>query len=303
MSEQVDRGDFIDDEDVTLEDAAPVVEQKVEEPAVEEPKVEESGEEEERPRDDKGRFTGIPKARFDEAVGKEREAREAAERRAAELERQLAERQQTQAATVEIETLEAKVSELEVKYAQLLADGETEDAAKVRQEIRQSERAIARYEAQQDAKQTTSQILEAERFELAVAKLEAEHSFLNPKSEDYDAEVVEMILDRQASLVNRGTAPSKALTDATAFILKRLAPPAKTEEQGLTAAAKVDDRKAAQVAKNLDVQNRQPPSMKGVGLDSDKLGEKGLPSIASMTAEEFAALPEATKARLRGDLA
>lgn len=302
----IDRGDFLPEEIEALKTEAPVeepvVEEVVEEEAVEEAvDTPEKDKAEEPARDEKGRFAGIPKARFDEAVGKEREAREAAERRAAELERQLAERAQAQVKTEQIEELETKISEMEKQHAQFLLDGEAEKAAELMRSIRHTERQIARAEAQADARAATSQILEAERFELAVAKLEADYSTLNPKSETYDPELVEMILDRHARLVQGGMPPSQAITNATDFVMKRVARDEAPAQRGL-AAAKVPDRKAEQVKKNLEVQAKQPPSMKDVGLDSDKLGEKALPNVAQMTLEEFNALPAATKARLRGDM-
>lgn len=105
----IDRGDFLPEEIEALKTDAPVEEPVIEKAAAEETvkEVVEEGEKPEEPaRDDKGRFAGIPKARFDEAVGKEREAREAAERRASELERQLAERAQAQVKTEQTEELE-----------------------------------------------------------------------------------------------------------------------------------------------------------------------------------------------------
>lgn len=287
----IDRGDFLPEKIEALKTNAPV-----EDPVIKEAVAEETVEEAV-----KGRFTGIPKARFDEAVGKEREAREAAERRAVELERQLAERAQAQVKSEQTEELEGRVSEMEKQHAQFLLDGEAEKAAELMRSIRHTERQIARAEAQADARTATSQILEAERFELAVAKLEADYSTLNPKSETYDPELVEMILDRQARLVQGGMPPSQAITNATDFVMKRVARDEAPAQQGL-AAAKVPDRKAEQVKKNLEVQAKQPPSMKDVGLDSDKLGEKAMPNVAQMTLEEFNALPATTKARLRGDM-
>lgn len=293
----IDRGDFLPDELETLKAETPVAEEVVAEAPAEEPIAEEV-EEEAPPRDEKGQF--VPKGRFDEAIDKERTAREAAEKRAQDLERMLQERQQVQVKTEQTEELEAKIGEMEKHHAQLLLDGEGEKAAELMRSIRHTERQIARAEAQADARVTTNQILEAERFELSVAKLEADHPELNPKSESYDPELVEMILDRQARLVQAGAAPSKAIADAATFVMRRAAQRTEEPQQGL-AAAKAPDRKVAQVAKNLDVQAKQPPSMKEVGVDSDKLGEKALPSISQMTLEEFDALPAATKARLRGD--
>lgn len=315
-SSPADRGDLLEDlpETVTpvvedespfkpsVEDEKPVVEDTGDEKPVVEEADEKPAVEDEPARDEKGRF--IPKQRFDEAVGKERDAREAAERRAQDLERRLNEREQAQIKTQEVEEIESKISELEETYTQYLLDGEKEKARDTMKEIRLAERQIARMDTQAESTKATNQALEGERFNLAVATLEAEYPELNTESENYDPELVEMILDKQRRLVGTGAAPSKAIVEATSFVMKRFAKPEaaaeETKPEGL--GKKPDDRKAAQVSKNVDTARRQPPSMKEVGLDSDKLGEKGMPDINQMTLEEFNALPAATKSRMRGDL-
>ncbi len=302
-----DEGDELDTTPEAEKEEAEKEEAEKEEAEKEEAEKEEVEKEDEPQRDDKGRF--IPKQRFDQAVNKEREAREAAERRAADLERQLNERQKSQSHIAEVEKLEAEISKLDKQYAELLVDGEGEKAAEVARQMRALDRQIARAEVAQESSRATNQALEAERFEVAVAKLEADHPELNPQSEQYDRELVDYILLRQGQLVSEGMAPSKAIADATkkAYeLIERLRStgekePAPKAEKGLSAAA-AGDRKAAQVAKNLDAMSRQPANLKNVGLDSDKLGEKALPNIGQMSAEEYHALPEATKARLRGDL-
>ena len=55
------------------------------------------------------------------------------------------------------------------------------------------------------------------------------------------------------------------------------------------------------VEKSLATQNAQPSTMRDAGMDSDKLGKTGLPDVGKLTVEEYAALPESTRARLRGD--
>lgn len=269
-------------------------------------------EEDEPPRDEKGQFVAkdgakdakIPKARFDEAVGKERDAREAAERRAAELERQLAERSQKVAQDAQVEELETKIVGLEKQHAALLLDGEAEKAAAVMRDIRHAERAIARAEVRQESQVTTANTLESERLDLAIAQLEAEHPLLNPQSETFNEPLVNFILAEQQRLMrSEGLPPSKAIVRAATAILADFGPkpePAKDDPKGLSKAG--EERKAAQVQKNLETQKKQPASLKEVGLDSDKAGQSGpLPDVSKMTQDEFAALPESTKAKLRGD--
>lgn len=266
----------------------------------------------EQPRDDKGRFAEkearIPKSRFDEAVGKEREAREAAERRAQELERKLAETSANKEAAAEIERIEGEVEALEVKYQELLLDGNTAEAAKVMKQIRLAERQIATAEAESRAKATTARAIEADRLEAAIARLESDYPEFNTQSEAYDEDLVGLVLTKQRSLIQDGMSPSVALTKAGKDVAERFlkkqeeTTEVKDDSKGLAAAAKQDDRKKEAVAKAIETQNAQPASTKEVGLDSDKLGEKGLPDVTKLTADEFEALPESTKARLMGNL-
>lgn len=275
-------------------------EAKDEEP---EPKDDEA---EEKPRDEKGRFEAkIPKSRFDEAVGKEREAREAAERRAAELERQLRAGEAQQVKTQEIEAIETKITELEAKHAELLLDGNSKEAAAVMKEIRHAERQIARAEAETLADRRISQTLEAKTFDAVIARIEADHPEFNPESENYDADLVELVLTKQQSLMRaQGLSPSAAMEKAAKDVAERFLKqpePAKADTKGLAAAKVAEDRKAAQLAKNLDTAKKQPASMKESGIDSDKAGQTSALDVMNMTQEDFNALPESTKAKLRGD--
>lgn len=308
----MDRGNTVEapEPDTSVQEAK---EKQAEEDVKEviEDKAEKKGEEaEEQPRDDKGRFAEkdvkIPKSRFDDAVNKEREAREAAERRLAALEKQLAESTQRVEQSQQIAELETKGEDLSKQHAQFLVDGEVEKAAEVMKQIRQLDRQIAKAELTTETQRATAATLESEKVDLAIAQLEAEHTALNPDSEDFDAALANFVLSEQRRLVTeQGMAPSKALIKAGADIMKRFAPQkeaeaeAEPEKKGLK---NESDRKQAQVSKNLDVTKRQPASMKDVGLDSDKLGAtSATPDVNQMTREEFDALPESTKARMRGD--
>jgi len=273
---------------------------------VDEPKEDESKVEDEKPRAKDGKFApkGIPKERFDEAVGKEREAREAAERRANELERKLNATAQQQVQTQQIEHLETQLETLETKYSELMLDGDTAAATAVRKEIRQLDRAIARAESETVATQRTTQALEAQRVDTAIARLEADHALLNPDSESYDPDLVELVLSKQRTLIqSEGMAPSVALTKAATSVMGKFgkAPEPVEEPKGLAASKQAEERKAAQVKKNLDTASKQPASLKDAGVDSDKMGASNTPDFSKMTQEEFRALPASTIAKARGD--
>lgn len=274
-------------------------------------KTEEVGEppekvEDDKVRDEKGRFEAkIPKSRFDEAVGKEREAREAAERRAAEAERKLQEGQAAQVRTDQIEAIEADIANLEQKHADLLLDGNAKEAAGVMKEIRMAERKIARAESDAIADQRVTRTLETQRFDTVVARIEADYPEFNPDSDKYDTDLVALVLAKQGNLIrSEGMTPSvameRAAKDVAGRFLKVEEAKPEPDKKGLgnTQAA---DRKQEQVAKNLETQQRQPASMKESGIDSDKAGKTSDIDVGSMSADEMAALPEATRKRLRGD--
>ena len=284
--------------------------------------------EEDQPRDSTGKFAKkdhddarVPKARFDEAVGKERAAREAAEarardlvlgvrgvrardlrRRAVELEQMVRKESRTEAVSKAEEAIEA----LEAKHTKLILDGEHEAAAKVMKEIRHAERQIATSENNEKLGRATSQAVEQVRMEAAIARLESDHPALNQESEVYDQDLVDLVLAEQARLIRElGKTPSAALTDAATKIMRKFgaAQPVKDmpEAKGLAAAKEASSRKADQVAKNLETDRKQPA--KGTsGMDSDKAGMKdSLPDLDKLTPEEFEALPASAKAKMRGD--
>jgi hypothetical protein len=285
----------------------------------EEPVEEPAAEEEDKPaRDDKGKFAKkdsdhIPKSRFNEAVGKERDAREAAQARVAELEAQLRQReeQEAQARQSQVDEqareFEEKISELEKQHAKYLLDGDGDKAAEVMKTIRMAERQLAETSAYTKAQQAAGMMLEQDRMKLTIATLESEHPVLNPKSEEFDRDIVETILLWQAKGVEMGMSPSQALADSTERVMNRFykTQPAPAAE-GLSKAAEsqrtAEERTKAAVEKAVAASKAQPAPTTDVGLDSDKFGGKGLPDVSRMSSDEYNALPETTRARLRGDL-
>ena len=292
----VDRGDeFVADDVVVDEPEVKVDENVVEEPEV---KVEEPEVKVEEPaRDEKGKF--IPKGRFDEAVGKERAARETAERKLAELQASLKQVDRN----ADTEKLEAEIVGLEKQHSKLILDGDHEKAAELMTQIRLKERTISIQEATHLSVQAKNEAREEIRMDAAIESLETTYDVLNPDSENFDQDMVDFVLSTQASLINsERLSPSAALVKAAQKVMGKLgAKPTATTGKGLEAGRVAQDRKEAQVSKNIDTAKRQPASMKNSGLDSDKAGQMGEVDYTKLTSEERAALPEATRARLRGD--
>lgn len=308
----IDRGDSLEPPKV---DEPKVTDKEVEDEAKKLLKDEEEPKDEpkdEPARDATGKFAKkdhddarIPKARFDEAMSKERAAREAAEARAAALEAQVKQASKSE----EVQKREDEIEALEAKHSKLILDGEHEAAAKVMKEIRLAERQIANMENEVKLTKATTQAVEQVRMEAAIARLESDHPALNQESEEYDQDLVDLVLAEQRRLMTeQGYTAARALTTAGDKIMRKFgaaqaAPKDAEPKKGLDA-AKDSSRKADQVAKNLDTEKRQPPNQSVAGKDSDKAGMKDtLTDVTKLTPEEFAALPAATKAKLRGDFA
>lgn len=267
---------------------------------------------EERERDEQGRFTkkepSIPKARFDEAVEKERAGRLAAEARAADLEAKIA----AAAHGADVEKLEAEITELEKTHTKYILQGEADKAIEVMRDIRKKERAVIEANfAAKDAernKQSAAERAAAEEVERVNAEVAELMKIpeLDENNEKFNPTLVNLVLAEQARLINdEKLSPSAALRKAGASVteaanLNRTLSDASTEKKD----TKAEERKAEATKKALAAAGAQPASMKEAGLDSDKAGgnKATAEDVMKMSQEEFAALPEATKAKLRGDV-
>lgn len=297
---------------------------EVKEPEAKDPELKEPDEkqEEDQPRGPDGKFAKkddgqpadqrIPKARFDEAVNKERERAEAAERRLAELEARLTKSEPTKPTvdprTAEVDTLDSKIVELHSKRDGFLADGNAEKASELLREIRAEERKLMRLEAEMIAEEkagrATSQASEESLVDGVVATLESTYEVLRKGSETYNERMIDLVVAEQQRLMATGLSPSKALLKAGTDIMELVGQKKTTDET--KDEAKGEDLKEARrkeaLAKNLDTAKRQPGALKDVGLDSNAAGAKSLNlEVDKMTDKEFGSLSEEQLAKLRGD--
>lgn len=285
--------------------------------AAEELAAKAAADKEEQARDEKGKFAKkdksvpdhVPKDRFDEAVLKERQGREAAERRAAELEAQVAAQTKAEEKSDAVKKAEDAIEKLEAEHAQLILDGEVGKAAAKMKEIRHAVRDMTVAENASNVEAATSAAVEQVRFDAVVARLKADYPQLRNGSDEFDEDLVNFVLSEHMRLMETGKFPmSVAMSTAAERVMKKFQPAKAADPEGeknLEEAARKKseaDRKAEQVKKNLDTAARQPASMRDVGKDSDKSGQTDdLPDIDKLNAEEIAALPKATLARMRGD--
>lgn len=197
----------------------------------------------------------------------------------------------------------------EEEYLQAVADGDVKLCKALRTEIRNAEKAIIRFETEQqmrgemDAKGT--QITEAQKVDQLVKQYEADFPMLKKGNKDFDGDLVGEILEDYKERLAAGVAPSKAIEKSTRLILRANGidfenPGKQTGKGGLSDEVRGKKKEDART-RNADASGRQPPKMgtgdkKGKGTtDADEI------DVANLSDEEFKALPEATKKKLRGD--
>ena len=292
--------DADDEEEVVAEveeTVAEVVEEAEEPPALAaETPVTEAIEESvaETPVSEEPRKHMVPKSRLDEVLAKQKA-----------LEKQLddlkAQKQEPGEAPSDY-----AFDEKEVEYQNLVLDGESQKAAALRKEIRAAERAQLEYELTSKIGESVSQSQQATALQQAASDLEDNFPVFNRNSDQYNEDYTQEVIDLRDAFIVKGENPVAALAKAAKFVLREydlvdMGEPAAAPSLSAETAPRLDEvaKKRAEVSRKLKAAESQPPEMPGES--SSARGEKGL-DIASMTEDEFNALPEATLRRLRGDL-
>lgn len=313
--------DFDDDnEDLTTLDRGDELEPKAPtpaptEPAADEPHAEDAPNEEEaateQPRDEKGRFKKEDAAESEDEgpdgenlpirLNKAKAQRDAERARADALEQRLKEleskvpKDNTETADP-VQALNAEVDSLYEQAEEARLDGDTKLAAQIQRQIDAKNRDLVKLETMHAAQQASAQDRHAAQYNAMLDTIEARVSALNPRSDDYDPALVQEMEFQVRAYEAAGLSPPAALARASALIFRAdmfsASSPNASEKPVSKPASKKPD-----VEKALDTARRQPPDMSKVGAntDSQKL------DVSRMTDDEFDALPEATKRRLRGD--
>ena len=190
----------------------------------------------------------------------------------------------------------------EVEYQNMVLDGETEKAVGLRREIRKAERATLEFEMRAEMNQTVSQDRQMTALQQAANAMEDAYPIFDRNSETFNEEVTNEVVELRDMFMQGGYDVVAALSKAVKYVVKdHDLDQAQESVPSLAGKAQKSDelaKKRAQVSRKLQAADAQPPELPGES--SSMHGEKGL-DLSTMTEEEFAALPEATLKRLRGD--
>jgi hypothetical protein len=182
----------------------------------------------------------------------------------------------------------------ERKYAELLADGDFDAAAKLRLEINGhlEQRAEERFSQKQALAQAQSSVTEA------AAQAVSDYPYLD--TADGEIAMVAIVAQRD-NLIRQGIAPGAALAQAVGEIAPKFAPEgsATPGKELQSAALRVDTRPIAAAARGLRDIGSQPPI---VTAGAGNRATAGKVDVEDMTEAQFEALTPQEKSRLRGDV-
>ena len=240
----------------------------------------------------------IPKARFDEALGKAK-AREQA--LLDEIEK-LKGGQQAAATTKAVGEMRSKIDELQDKYEDLILDGKKDEARKVRRQVDELRDALSEYQTNTKSEAARKAAIDEMSYNAQLAGYEAKYPALNPEHEEFDEDTTDEVATLLNAFVKAGQKRADALAKAVKYVLGAPSAPAKSGDDD-KAKGMAEQRAAEARKKAAEANKKQPPNGKDVGLDSDKAGggNKGDIDIMRMTQDKFAKLDEETLSKLRGD--
>lgn len=249
----------------------------------------------------KGKNPRIPLSRHKDMLEKERGKR-------AELERQLAQFQRgSEVATLneDITAAEDNILKMEAQYNELMSDGEVKQAAALMTKIRQTERAIVEAKSDMKIAAAESRATERARYNLVLERIESAYPQLNEDHDDFDADLMEDVIDLKGAYERKGLTPTAAMQKA---VDKIVGTSTKRQESAVDTTPRVTakdvgaERRKGAVKQTLDAVTRTPPNANRVGLDSDRAGG-ALTSkdVIKLSQADFNQLPDDVLARMRGD--
>lgn len=301
----IERGDFLEEELQEEEEESPE-EEEVEEGEEEEyDSEEEEGEEEEAPEeegdeedseeeDEEGEQQNsqprIPKARLDREIAKRRKAEEekqAYEARILDLLEKMAKDKEPEPSP---EPAPFDFDAAEEKYQELLIEGDTKAASKLRSEIRKAEREEFLKEINPEGH--TREILAERDFSAAVSQHIQTNPALDDASDEYDQDLVDSINVMMRGYVANGEDKVSALDKA----VKRLTSPSKKKPAPKLGKDTAREKKSLKNA--IRASKAQPEKLR-----NSKSGRANTDSLdlSKMTEEEYRSLDPKVKRQLRGD--
>lgn len=251
--------------------------------------------EEDEEEDDTERNQRVPLSRLNQVI----EQRKLAEERNQWLESQLEK-------LIEQGTLPRKDAEVkepfdfasaESKYVDLILEGSTDEASKLRNQIDAERTNLLKAEidkVREEAIKSGKDVLEDDKFELAISNYKNKYDFLDDETDAYNEEAVDTTNALMASFIANGDSKTTALRKAVERVAPMYGKPIKKELGENTKRRNKTTRK-----RNVKVIKNTPPnsrSKRGSTRDLEAV------NVAKMSEKQYRELSAKEKAILRGDI-
>ena len=295
-AEALAEAEEVEAEEETEEVEEDVQPEEAEEETVETAEAEEEPEAESEVLDDEIEIK-VPKNRFDEVNARMKNA----EKKVEQLEKQLETVIEEKIEEPEPEPYDYEAKEKEAMEAML--EGDAEKYSRINAEIREAEKAELVREAKKLASEGDQQLQETLTFEEAAAKIEEKYPSFVEGAEGFNKEAYNELLDLFQGYARSGNytrvqALQRAAEKAVHMYDIQAADEDSPVEEEETRPDNVVDIKKPDIKRKTKVADAQPPVMEsGAAKESEPTVDVG-----SMSDEEYEALPESTKRRLRGDV-
>lgn len=228
----------------------------------------------------------IPKRRLDDVVAKQRKA----EQELVDMRKELAEAKAAASAKPSVD-----IRALSKQRNEAILDGDLDKAADIDDEIIASTRQEA--SAPMDMEAVYAEVEAKIELKTTLATVFGEYPELDTESDSFDEDLNSEALVFQQAYLNQGHSPAESVRRAADAAIRVLRPELLAVKEAPKAVAKP---RKTNVKGNVDASNAQPPKMQQ-GESGGKTSSE-MVDISKLTDEEFDALPEATRARMRGDL-
>ena len=296
-TEVEDRGDEIETEDPEAEDSEEIEDEpETEEEEGTEEDEEGTGEDEDGDESESEPEPMLPKHRYDTVQARNRALQERIDRM---------EEQESQYAIPDTPPAGAagapddQINELDGKINDALMDGDKDAASQFRRQQRDIERQMIHNEMQETTQTATTLAREQVRLDAAIDFLEENYPAVNPDNEAYSQELVDEMEDLRVAFEASGTlTATQAALKAAKYVfpgVTEVAPQGQQEPKQKAALKKA-------VKRAVSAAGKQPPELSTTGQDASSGGIQEDINVNKLTMEDMSALPEATQARLRGDI-
>lgn len=312
-TEGLDRGDATEIAETEAEDA-PVAEEVAESAAVE-PEEAAEPEEDIAPEAETAEIGDVEPAdppktadtdKKQHMVPKDRLDQELAKRR--QLENKLKELEEQAKVAPEAEaTVDFDFDNAETKYMEAVLDGETDNAKKIRAEIRQMERQQLQNEFQSSLQETTQRTQSQVRLDAAVLDIVADYPQLDANGAEPDQDLINETNELMTGFLTAGYDPVDALKKAVGYTTASLSLNMDANEPASIANAqsrnlaeeKVAIRQKEGAQKRETAAKQQPPKLSGESQRSHT--EDNVVDIFKLSEKDFKAMSDEQLRKLRGD--